>query len=343
MFNIHHLGDRYLLVLLFIYIFVFLGGGNAFGEDNTCHFKLTASEPEVSESNILMPVVYRYKATYDESCRLNVVRIIYRSMECAKPQIELGPSELMSQLTANVSVTCQFRNSGYFYLPPVEFEVMDNRDEQGRMIFYPSMNVVKIGGYKEIPDEIDLNKLLELQLWKKNQRGMWLIFFFLGVVVLFVVLAAHSRMSRSKTLQTAEPELKPIERFLAEVSRLVDESPATMEEYKSYHDRLSGAFRVFVSERYGFPGLNCTTSQFCDHLKALNISEELCEEAHRLLGESDCIKFAQEIPSQAANLLLLRDTGYLASRLEDIMVRRDNEELLKSEGSSPNTASESAE
>ena len=298
-----------------------------------CHIDIQQLPPDPDTTHILKSVNFKYHVTYDESCHLHVIPKANSPMECDEPLINIKPAQLLTQFTAEISVQCHFKRPGYFFSPPVEFEI-SQENIQTRQIHTPNLHLIHIqpyistdAGTKPIEAE------LQLSTWKQTGGYAWLIFalLILGTLAITFGYAKYSR-KKQPTIEQLPPPLSPYQIFLSEIDALLPITPETVQEYKSYHDRLSNSLRQYLTAKTNFDAMSCTTKQIDENLTSFNLPNNLKTEIIRLLKQSDIIKFTRDVPSLAANLTLLRDTCLLAENLEHWFLEK---EKLQTEQENP--------
>lgn len=311
---------------------------SASADENACQVEITTLDPEPVISDLLSEVKFRYIIKHSEKCQIHTILDAKDPMVCQKPNVEIRPSELTTQLLTVIDMSCVYRRPGHFYLAPVYFEVQQSdspvyNETQSpaspkHTIVHPKMPHVTI---RENADNADLNSQFQSSLvllpWKQKQVALWILFIGMAITFCALFFAIYSRILKNKQAEEKYLEfIPPIQEFNSEIALLVDVTPMTLDEYKVYHDRLSYALRLYIAKRFELKILNMTTSQLIRELRNNNIPSDLCETAERLLNASDFVKFALDAPSQADNLLILRDMGTLGEDLEKLAIQREQEQ-----------------
>jgi len=118
-----------------------------------------------------------------------------------------------------------------------------------------------------------------------------------SAVALLIVIAALSLIRRRKSKVRVPPPL-PHEAALAEIDRLAGTSPASWEEMREFHHRLSLCVRLYIESRFGVHAPHQTTQEF---LLSLAGSDQVlgaqAELLRRFLYHCDVVKFARYFPA----------------------------------------------
>lgn len=69
--------------------------------------------------------------------------------------------------------------------------------------------------------------------------------------------------------------------------------------YAEHYDRVSDTIRQYLGDRYGLDGLEMTTDELLDALRAVSLRMELHFEISQFLRDADLVKFARSVPSEA--------------------------------------------
>ncbi|MBQ1926390.1 MAG: hypothetical protein II180_09755 [Proteobacteria bacterium] len=285
------------------------GGGMA---DELCHYKVQDLSKRGMPVVMLSKVEYAYAVIYDEGCRIDVVQDDRDGVECSRPQVDMRPGAMTTQVESHVSLGCQYRRPGYYYSAPVHFELSNLATGQRQAIYLPR----EAFQVENVASEARLESRLTFRTWK-NRPNPWL-WGLVGVVAVGLAALVGWRFRHKETVVPEErlPELAPLEEFWMEIRVLSEIEPTTATEICAYYDRLSIALRRLIGRELGVDCLSDTTSELFDRLKVLGMPPAVCMETRSLLDLADLVKFAKETPEQAKNLMMLRDAGYLAARFD---------------------------
>lgn len=282
-----------------------------------CHVEIHELETETERNAILTPIQIRYDISLDNACHFRIIPTAQMPMVCSKPSQEILPGTTPGRHRARVETECQFRRPGFFYAPPVQFEVTSNHDKKTSIVS-PRLHPIEI--VPQAPESpAPFENLLKIQRWTPQLSTFWIILFGALILAMGSVIAWSIRNSTQaqKQLEEEQREPRPIERFLAQIAPLAESAPTSVEEFKIFHDVLSYALRTYLAEKFKLDMMSCTTRNLKQLLIGIGISEASCSEILRILFESDRVKFAQNIPSQASIVLLIKNANGIVSRLEE--------------------------
>ena len=272
-----------------------------------CHVEIT-DLTQSSESSVLSSVVYKYDVSYDAQCQLNVLVNDKDFRKCNEPVVKAD----QNGATSHVDLTCVYLRNGYFYTPPVIFEMTDS--EQHRFILAPDNREMAIH-LAEYDSESE--KPYVFAHW--SQRTALPLTIILTLLLASILVASYFyyfKVQMRRLAEQSEQKMLPLDAFKLEMNELMESSPESVEAYQVYHDRLSQALRRFVTEKFEIDAFSLTTHQLVEKLLKLGIDSFYCSELRRLLEASDRVKFARDVPNQGANLKLLRDAGILVTSLD---------------------------
>jgi hypothetical protein len=122
-----------------------------------------------------------------------------------------------------------------------------------------------------------------------------------AAVVLGALLAWAVRwwMRRPRPSRPAPPPRPPWEVALEELSDLERERLVDRGELSEHFDRVSHAVRRYLGDRYGFDGLECTTSELVAELRRIVPPIVVLEDIETFLARADLVKFAKAVPTEA--------------------------------------------
>ena len=296
-----------------------------------CRVEIANVNANVKEADALTPVEYVYDVTFDERCQLRAVPVLNEVMDCKRPQVDFKPGNNSGILNAHTVVECVYRRPGFYYLPPVKFELTapDNTVET----YHPNLHRLTVPYRKDFHDtDLDIENTLVLLQWSQHLRQIWRILIAVVIGILGITGLYFKRQKTQNRAEKSSKERSPIDEFMTEIQALQAMSPVSMDDYKQFHDKLSQSVKTFISRRLGTDVLSCTSMQVCETLKKLGVSSELCQNAKRLLKSSACVRFAQYIPKYSDNLAIMNETVELVESLDAFA--REKEKASKDSSSS---------
>ncbi len=143
--------------------------------------------------------------------------------------------------------------------------------------------------------------LRQLEVWTaaKNVALGALIALPLGALIAFLV---SSWLRRKRPLPPPPPPRPAWELALEALARVRGKRLVEQGLTTQLFDEVSLAVRAYLGQRFGFDGLESTTREILEHLRALGHSQpkpELTEQIERLLRRADLVKFANLTPEAA--------------------------------------------
>lgn len=282
--------------------------------EEVCHYQLLELSPQIASLAMLGKVEYAYAMVHDEGCRLEVVPDARDGVECSRPQVDMRPAGVMTQVETHVSLDCQFRRPGFFYSAPVHFELVSPETGQRQAVYVPKREL----HVAFAASDARLESRLEFHDWE-NRLNIWpwlcASALMCGVAVWFGV---RRRGRNGAVAEERMPDLAPLEEFWLEIRTLSAIEPTTTSERRAYHDRLSLALRRMIGRVFGMDCLSDTTRELFDRLKGMGLPPGVCTETRRVLERSDLIRFSGMAAGLDDNLTLLRDACYVAASLDGV-------------------------
>ena len=143
-----------------------------------------------------------------------------------------------------------------------------------------------------------------------------LIYVLIGVIVLFVLL--YFLLFRRKKLQElTNARIDPLEKALASLQNLEDESLWEKGAIKEHYDRLSDTVRLFLEDKLEVRALEMTTGQIEDHRRIMRVPPATMALLKPLLNASDLAKFAKGNPGPQMHLGYLENARRIVRDLND--------------------------
>ncbi len=118
-----------------------------------------------------------------------------------------------------------------------------------------------------------------------------------GLVTLALFWMGIRALRRTLLARKPVPELGPTEWTLRELDRLSDLSQT--EQY----ERFTQVLRIWLARRHQLPVLERTTTEILNDLRARSFPPEQIQVVREVLDEGDLVKFARQVPGDAARRL----------------------------------------
>lgn len=139
---------------------------------------------------------------------------------------------------------------------------------------------------------------------KTSYDYLYLLWWFIGVVLLVVVLIWIIKHRKNIIQQKAQRQLSPIEEASAHLQSLDSKQLIEQQKIKEYYIELTDIVRNYIGKDVHIPTLEVTTEELITLLEIHNKSNKLgidktrIKELHQFLKNADLVKFAKAKPEQ---------------------------------------------
>ena len=206
--------------------------------------------------------------------------------------------------------------TGDFEIPPQKLTVVD-KDGNLSEIMSPAFKVTVTSLIANAPEP----KL------KVDQKGgevvmvkdYTLLYIAIGIggailIVLLTLLVRKLLSMRKPKPGPPPPPPRPAHEVALEKLNALKYSGYLDEQmHKTFHLKLSEAFREYLGNRYHFDALECSTREIVDELRRLALKLELHREVVQLLEDTDLVKFAKYVPPKEESEGLLDEAFRLVN------------------------------
>ncbi len=146
--------------------------------------------------------------------------------------------------------------------------------------------------------------LRQLEEWTSLKHGLLigLLGLLLGGLLALLWLWWRKRERRPKP---APPPRPPWEIALEELDQVRRDELIALGRFAEHFDRVSDTLRKYLGARFGFDGLESTTTETLRHLRRAELGSTTFETVDIFLGEADLVKFARRTPTEADCVLAL--------------------------------------
>ena len=282
-------------------------GSRAYAKD--CHVEIQDLSEHASVS-LLSPINFSYQITYDSDCSFDALKLDQSYRKCHDPSIQTNDRDGVK--SARIGIECIYTRYGYFYTPPIQFRVTDS--DATKVLIAPDYREIEVLAKKNASENSSGYAWIH---W--SQRSSWP---FTVCLVILVICGGwggyhfYHKKRLKNDLALKAKAFNPLNVFLEDTQKLESWIPKTIEEYQQYHDKLSQCLRIYISSRFGVDALNLTTNQLVEKISYDGVGSGYGNELRRLLGASDRVKFARDVPSQDDNLKMLHDARELVTALD---------------------------
>lgn len=164
------------------------------------------------------------------------------------------------------------------------------------------------------------------ELWVTARNVTYGALLGLAVAALvYLVLRWFNR--RPKALPPPPPPRPAWETALAALSDIRHSNLISQGQFTSHLERVTHVLRRYLGDTYGFDGLESTTEEVLGALKASRLTKALYTQTEQMLRESDLVKFAKLVPTEAQCNVALDDVeGLVRQTMHDAQAAQDSNE-----------------
>ncbi|MFA5625546.1 MAG: hypothetical protein WC966_10915 [Bradymonadales bacterium] len=257
-------------------------------EASTCLLDIQRLSPERIEPKLWENFELLYEVQYKSDCRLKyeIARLPSSGISCTN--VEHKSSEGDSSFSDQLKLSCKLERPGYYFPQPLELSLYNEAESKSLTLTLPKTKV----GHPLEPYVEDKSAFKEPPFiaWPKTLSLSYAIavLFILGLIVAGIIYYAKRQKS---TQSAARDMLSPEDRVRSRLNQLKDRHCSSAREFKAFYDELSHILRSYLHEKLQIPALEHTTSQLANLLQNRNLASDSKENVHRILHESDKVKF----------------------------------------------------
>ncbi|MBN2343539.1 MAG: hypothetical protein JXX29_00795 [Deltaproteobacteria bacterium] len=248
----------------------------------------------------------------------------FGKMEIQSRNLDDETSEKL--MTQSLKVGLISFDTGEFEIPPQKLTVVDGKGNISE-VMTPQFNVTIESLIANEPEPVLKKDEGEGEVVMVEDYTLLYILIALGAAVLIalITLLVHKLWSMRKPKQgPPPPPPRPAHEVAFEKLNALKASGYLDEHmHKTYHLKLSEAFREYLENRYGFFALEQSTREIAAELKKQALGVELHRQVVQLLEDTDLVKFAKyEPPKEESEKLLneaIRMVGLTRSRNADLI------------------------
>ena len=256
--------------------------------------------------------------------------------------VEKGGIDSLKIANDRLVLTQLFRitsfDSGLHYIPPIEFEIIQNEVKNiassnalSLMVANPFKEVdaqkyfADIKGPQNAPFKIE--EILDVITWV-------VIAHILGLLLWFVYFMYKNRSKSDTPFIKAKP-LEPAHIIaLRELDQIKESKLWEHNKVKEFYTRVSNTIREYIEHRYEQPALEQTSDEIFDSLKTIEIEAKSMDQLKQILELSDLVKFAKFNPLPDENGLTLMNAYFFVNQTKMVEIKsldEEKEEILSKE------------
>lgn len=244
-----------------------------------------------------MPLDYRVIWPYYQDTLVGNVEIIGRS------PVDTIISESDNIVDMLQSITITSFDSGYYYIPPLEFSYQALDDTSYKTAttipLYLKVHTMAVDTTQPIkvikpPLEAPFS-IFEILPWLLMALGALLVTF----LIVYVII----RTKRKQPLFRIRPKiiLPPHVVAMNGLESLKEKKLWQAGKTKDYYTELTDILRIYIEERFDIPAVEMTTDEIMEGLKNIETRQELQNNLSSILNLADLVKFAKENPQPLDN------------------------------------------
>ncbi len=186
-------------------------------------------------------------------------------------------------------------DSGFYYIPPFEFEIMPN---SGGGAIESNPLVLKMYTYQidTIAGVFDIKPVKKIK-YTFREFAPYIFAWFILLAAVLGGLALYRRFKKQEPLFAAPPKPKepPYITAFRELERIRSEKLWQKEKEKEYFTELTDTLRTYIEGRYNVLAMEQTSDEILDEIKDV-ISKEHYKKLESTLKLADLVKFAKMRP-----------------------------------------------
>lgn len=230
-------------------------------------------------------------------------------------------------------------DSGLHYIPPIEFEIIQNEvrniaasNALSLMVVNPFQVVNPEDGVTDIKGPQDAPfKIVEILRYIYLYGGILLG---LGLIVWLILYLRKNRTEGGLSFSKPKPTEPPHIIALRELDKIKESKLWEHDKVKEFYTEVSNTIRNYIEHRYEQPALEQTSIEIFDSLKSVDMDKTSMEQLTQILELADLVKFAKFQPLPDENGLTLMNSYFFVNqtKVEEIKtLEEEKEEFLAKE------------
>jgi hypothetical protein len=257
-----------------------------------------------SEITIGDRITYTLAVEYPESLKVEMPGTgahlgIFEQKDFKDTVINLGEGRLRGVQKFVISTF----TTGTYYIPPFPIIYGDSAGPP-KMIMSDRISIhVKSLRSDEQKDISDIKIQARL---KRSFKWLWLLvsaFLVFGAIICVTAILIRRR----KRAKQVSPPLPAHEAALRALSSLREKNFLEQKKFKEYYFGISEIFRRYLGARYGFYAVESTSQELIQEIEDIPISKDQRLWIHELCGNTDIVKYADNIPETTGALKITED------------------------------------
>ncbi|GAF02348.1 hypothetical protein [Saccharicrinis fermentans] len=210
-------------------------------------------------------------------------------------------------------------DSGLHYIPPIEFEVIQN--EVRNVAASNALSLMVVNPFKEVDPEKGVTDI-------KGPHGapfkieeiLDLIYLYggialaLGLLIWLFIYLRKKRNGEGRTFIKAKPKEPAHIIALRELDKIKDAKLWEHHKVKEFYTQVSNIIRAYIEHRYDQPAMELTSIEIFNAIKYLDIDKKSMEQLRQVLELADLVKFAKFDPLADENALTLMNAYFFVNQ-----------------------------
>ena len=230
-------------------------------------------------------------------------------------------------------------DSGLHYIPPIEFEVIQN--EVGNIAASNANSLMVVNPFKEVDPQKGVTdikgprdapfKIAEIINYVYLYGGIALA---LGLIIWFILYLRKNRSEGGISLIKQKPQEPAHIIALRELDKIKESKLWEHNKVKEFYTQVSNTLREYIEHRYEAPALEQTSIEIFESLKELDVDKKSMEQLTQVLELSDLVKFAKFEPLPDENGLTLMNSYFFVNQTKKEEIKsleEEKEEMLAKE------------
>ncbi len=232
-------------------------------------------------------------------------------------------------------------DSGLHYIPPIEFEVI--QEDVKNIAQSNALSLMVVNPFKEVDPEKGLTDIKGVQDAPfKLAEILDFIYLYGGIVLvigLLIWLYLYYRKNKTEggiSFVKAKPKEPAHVIALRELDKIKAAKLWEQNKVKLFYTEVSNTIRTYIEERYAVPALEQTSVEILDALQSSEVDKKSKDQLTQVLELSDLVKFAKFEPLPDENGLTLMNAYFFVNqtKVEEIKTLDEVKEDMLSEDKS---------
>ena len=210
-------------------------------------------------------------------------------------------------------------DSGLHYIPPIEFEVIQN--EVRNVAASNALSLMVVNPFKEVDPKKGITDIKgPHDAPFKIEEILDLIYLYggialaLGLLIWLYIYMRKKRNGEGLSLIKAKPKEPAHIIALRELDKIKEAKLWEHHKVKEFYIQVSNTIRAYIEHRYEQPAMESTSIEIINAIKYLDIDKKSLEQLSQVLELADLVKFAKFDPLADENALTLMNAYFFVNQ-----------------------------